>query len=236
MTISDEKNIPLNTSTKKTIRPDLPLLVLIAANAVPIIGVVYFKWQVLHILPFYWSENLAIGFYTVLKMVFMKVKDPAENRQKLYMVPSFVLLYCCYTMIFVVMFCTIIFLPLLGAAGGWIILLPFALPEMIEKMVPNITKIIPGKFLIVVLVWFISHGVSFAVNYLHKGEYSRTNLQALMFQPYRRVFIMHIVVLIGGIILQFIFFQNAFIVVLIGLKTLIDIRLHNSEHKKMALV
>src|SRR6185436_6133118 len=45
-----------------------------------------------------------------------------------------------------------------------------------------------------------SHLWSFAVNYLGRGEYRRTAVLILMFQPYGRIVVLHIAILIGGFI------------------------------------
>jgi len=38
------------------------------ANLVPLFGVLALGWNVTPIMIFYWSENLVVGFYNVLKM------------------------------------------------------------------------------------------------------------------------------------------------------------------------
>ena len=49
--------------------PNLSILTLIAANLVPIIGVMFFGWDAGVILLVYWSENLVVGAYNILKML-----------------------------------------------------------------------------------------------------------------------------------------------------------------------
>ena len=49
---------------------DLSTVTLIVANLVPIIGVLLFGWDAGIILLVYWSENLVVGGYNILKMVF----------------------------------------------------------------------------------------------------------------------------------------------------------------------
>src|SRR5213596_4078265 len=44
----------------------------------------------------------------------------------------------------------------------------------------------------------VSHGLSFYSNYLKSGEYERASLNALMSQPYSRVMVLHMTVLLGG--------------------------------------
>lgn len=43
-------------------------IVLLAANAIPLIGVLFFGWSLLTILVLYWLENGIVGFWNVLKI------------------------------------------------------------------------------------------------------------------------------------------------------------------------
>ena len=54
------------------------LIVLIAANLVPIYGVVFLGWEVFPLLLLFWLENLIIGMYNVLKMM-LATPDNAAN-------------------------------------------------------------------------------------------------------------------------------------------------------------
>jgi hypothetical protein len=61
---------------KKPAEPDLPPpsltspsgLALIAANLVPLAGVLFFGWDLAGVLVLFWAESAVIGFYTALKM------------------------------------------------------------------------------------------------------------------------------------------------------------------------
>ena len=48
-------------------RASLALLVLV--NLLPLVGVLYFDWDVAGLMVLYWSENLVLGFYTLAKML-----------------------------------------------------------------------------------------------------------------------------------------------------------------------
>ncbi|MHC4141925.1 MAG: DUF6498-containing protein, partial [Planctomycetota bacterium] len=41
------------------------LVALLLANAVMLVGVVFFGWQIFVIMLLFWSENVIIGFYTM---------------------------------------------------------------------------------------------------------------------------------------------------------------------------
>ena len=63
----------------------LPLISLLGANAIPLVGVLFFKWDAFGIVLLYWSENVVVGFYNVLKIALVKVKEPVEHLGKLFM-------------------------------------------------------------------------------------------------------------------------------------------------------
>ena len=104
--------------------------------------------------------------------------------------------------------------------------------QMLINTVSDAMKAVPAAVRFAVLSLFVSHGVSFVHNFLIKGEYARINPGVLMGQPYGRVVIMHITILFGGILFQVTGSPAALLIILIGLKTFIDIALHNAEHKK----
>jgi hypothetical protein len=89
--------------------------------------------------------------------------------------------------------------------------------------------------IIAVAVLFISHGISYIHNYLGKREYVSANLFKLMFNPYRRVVVMHITVMAGALLIIAIDSPSstaAMLVVLVLLKTFLDLILHLCSHKK----
>ena len=47
---------------------DIPVISLLIANAIPLWGVIFLGWDAFYIVLLYWTENLIIGFYNVLKM------------------------------------------------------------------------------------------------------------------------------------------------------------------------
>ncbi|MBN1972029.1 MAG: hypothetical protein JW787_00200 [Sedimentisphaerales bacterium] len=223
---SDRKNDKVWTN--------VPLLALIAVNTIPLFGVIFFKWSIFYIVFLYWAENLAIGFYNVLKMLFVKVKHPAENLGKLFMIPFFMVHYGGFAAghgFFIFhLFGKEHMVRFIHHRETWPCV--FALLQKLINFLGDIMQTVPPGVRLAILSLFVSHGISFVYNFLMKGENSRTNLPILMFQPYVRVFVMHITVLIGGILLQVTGSPAALLLILVVLKTAIDVKLHNLEHKK----
>ena len=78
---------------------NLPLISLLVANTLPVVGVLCFGWDAFAIVLLYWSENIVVGFYNVLKMAFAKVRHRRKDDGKLFMIPFFTVHYGIFTMV-----------------------------------------------------------------------------------------------------------------------------------------
>jgi hypothetical protein len=192
-------------------------LVLVAANGVPLVGVLGFHWTVFSILLLYWCENVVVGAFNILRMLIATPKDVAADAGKLFLIPFFTVHYGMFAMVH-----GIFVLTLFGPGGG-------AAPS-------------PARFIAAVrdaglgygvLAIVLSHGFSFFHNYIAGGEFRRASLSQLMFQPYARVIILHVTILIGGFAAKAMGAPVAALVVLIALKTAIDLRAHLTERDKL---
>jgi Family of unknown function (DUF6498) len=213
---------------------DVPVITLVAANSVPLFGVLFLGWDVFSIVLLYWAENAVIGFYNVLKMAFAAVPCPAAQVAKLFFIPFFIVHYGGFTAVhgfFVVALFHKEQMPPMGPTS-WPCFLLFV--QMLFNVVKYAYSIIPSQVRIAVLALFVSHGVSFVQNYLLKGEYATAKLNELMGSPYGRVVVMHVAILAGGFFVMAIGSPVALLVVLVALKTILDVNLHHREHKKAA--
>ena len=68
------------------------------------------------------------------------------------------------------------------------------------------------------------------VNFYGKGEYRSRSANTQMFMPYTRIMILHIVIIFGGFLAQA--FDNTLgpLIILIIVKTIIDLGAHQVEH------
>jgi len=212
---------------------DIPVVSLIAANAIPVWGVLFLGWDAFYIVLLYWAENIVVGFYNVLKMVFAGVGHPAAHLGKLFLIPFFIVHYGGFTAVHG------FFVLALFHDGGqgppmgrmnWPCFLVFV--QMLFNVVKYMYSVVPPQVRFAVLALFISHGVSFVQNYLLKGEYATARPEKLMGSPYGRVVVMHIAILAGGFLTMAIGSPAPLLVVLVVLKTILDVSLHNREHKK----
>jgi len=189
---------------------------LIIANLYPIIGVIFFDWQTYPLLLFFWTENLVIGFYTVLKML-VASGDNAKPAVKLFTVPFFCLHYGIFTLVH----------------GVFVVALFGSILADDSINAGTLTQqVLDYQLFWGVLALLISHGISFFKNYIGRNEYQQAELTKLMFQPYGRVVILHITIIIGGFLSVFLGSPLVALLFLIILKIVIDIATHLREHRK----
>ena len=191
------------------------VITLILSNIVPVLGVIFLGWQAFAILFLFWFENIVIGVSNVFKMA---VAAPENIRvgAKVSAIAFFIVHYGLFTLV-----------------HGIFIFVVFG-DFFTETVNSNVFDVF-GNFADLQLGWailalIISHTVSFFVNYVGKGEYKSTSLNQLMGQPYGRVVILHVTIIFGGFLVT-LFGSPVFgLILLIALKTFIDIKTHLKQH------
>jgi len=211
----------------------LSLAALVGANLIPFIGIFLFDWDVRFIVILYWIENLIAAFYNILKMAFLKVEPVADNAGKLFLIPFFCVHYggfCAVHGFFLIHFFKIGSgaSPFENGTAWWG---PLIFIQLLFSVIAKIWAARPPEMIWAVLGLTISHGVSFVENYILRGEYKTSTLRKLMGQPYRRILMMHIAILAGGIFVMQLNSPLPLLVILILLKIAVDIYLHRKTHK-----
>ena len=193
--------------------------VLVAANLVPLAGVVFWGWDVFALLLLFWMENVVIGVLNVLKMLLADPADMALWAGKAFMVPFFCFHYGMFT-----------------AIHGTFV---FALFGARRYDSPGIDVIGPALRAAQDLgLWLplgalvASHAFSFLWNYLYRGEFRRAKLAELMAKPYGRVVVLHLTILFGGFGAMLLGSPLWALLLLLGLKIGLDVRAHVKEHSK----
>lgn len=214
---------------------NLPLIALLVANLLPVVGVLFFDWDAFTIVLLYWTENIVIGFYNVLKMALVRMPHPGGHLGKLFMIPFFTVHYGGFTAVHGV-FVLVFFKPDTGGfnpfptGDTWPCFLVFV--QLLFNVIRQALMIVPPNMLYAIAALFFSHGISFVYNYFYKGERNRTSLQKLMGQPYKRVVVLHIAVLFGGFLTMVLGSPVGVLLILVLMKTGIDVKMHMRERKK----
>jgi len=202
--------------------------VLILSNLVPLWGVVFQGWDVFAILFLFWSENMVIGVFNVLRMVVVRPKTAGDSIMRIFMIPFFTFHYGMFTLahgVFVLAFFSGIDFNNVPEASAqsapWTLLF-----TLISHRLPRV------EFLVAFAALFASHAVSFFSNFIGRGEFRITDVNELMMRPYGRVIVLHVTILAGGFAVLGLHAPQLAIVVLVLIKMGIDLKAHLSERKK----
>jgi hypothetical protein len=193
--------------------------VLVAANLVPLAGVLFWGWDAFALVALFWMENVVVGVFFILRMLCLDPRDPALWAAKLFMVPFFCLHYGMFTAIH-----GMFVFAMLG--GNRYDVKGLAVLEPAARAASDFGLWLPLAVLVA------SHLFSFLWNYLVRGEFRRAQLATLMAQPYLRVVALHVGILLGGFGAMVLGSPLWALVVLLAMKIGLDLRAHVKEHSK----
>tara|TARA_B100001540_G_scaffold283478_1_gene275039 strand:+ start:437 stop:1114 length:678 start_codon:yes stop_codon:yes gene_type:complete len=209
-------------------RRRLSLWLLVGVNLLPLAGVVWLDWDIAALVVLYWSENLVLGFYTLLKMLLV---SPLGG---LGMGCFFALHYggfCAVHGLFVIVL-------MIGSdvdpmpGEPWPLFLVFV--QLLVNVVREVLSFAPPAWIVAFAALFLSHGVSFVANFLLGPERQRQDLRQLMRAPYGRIVVLHLAILLGGFAVMALGQPLALLLVLVLGKLGLDIVLHEREHRALA--
>jgi hypothetical protein len=225
---------------------------LVAVNLIPLAGVLLLGWRLSDLMLLYWLENGIIGGFTVLKILTSRApaEAPGSLRSQVVVtgprgslphqlgaVGTAVFFTFHYGLFWTVhgVFVRLFFGPEPGPFGGaWsgpgFPVGPFGgLPMAVEPVGPAVGAV-GGGFALALLSLVVSHGTSYVVNYLGRGEDRSLSPMELMQQPYGRVLVLHVTILFGGFLSMFLGQPLLSLVLLVALKTGVDLQAHLREH------
>jgi hypothetical protein len=78
---------------------------------------------------------------------------------------------------------------------------------------------------------FVSHGISFIKNFINGQQYLSLKMKDIMMRPYKRIILMHVAIIIGGVLIMKLGSPLALLCVLILLKIGLDIWLHVKSYR-----
>ncbi|OGM23117.1 hypothetical protein A2961_00040 [Candidatus Woesebacteria bacterium RIFCSPLOWO2_01_FULL_39_21] len=191
----------------------LSLLVLIFANAVPILGVVILGWDIKTLAAIYWFEAGIQGFFAIIRIF----KSEGPLSRKAFLKDR--------------IFTSLIKLPIIPffATNYFIFLVVYGILLYLIIGIENL-EFIPILYMI--LVFFISHLISFYVNFIKRMEFKKESPIKQIFEPYRRYGLTHLAVFMGVIAAKYSEFPQNWVLITALVKTILDASLHIKEHKR----
>jgi hypothetical protein len=222
---------------------------LVAANAIPIVGVLWLGWDLLTIVRIYWLENGVVGLYAILRI--LTAADaagtvPASGTMpgpgatpgpirvsravtKAFTVPFFAFHYGIFWLghgAFVWFAFPLWFAPgALAPAPGMGVGDPFADPF-------TAVGAGAGTIAAVGVALLISHGASFLLNWIGRGEYRTATTSGEMSAPYARVIVLHLTIILGAFAIAMLGAPVWALVVMVVVKTIADLAAHVKDRER----
>ncbi len=209
----------------------ISLVFLVAANAVPAIGVILLDWDPYMILFIYWGESLIAGFFNVLKMLISgAIENGAFSRSGLGQGIGLSLFFTLHYGIFMLvhLIFLVVFMFFTGFKGGGNYN-PFNSFVSFFPAGFSLIEVIDSEFSAVIAI-FISYAVSFYFQFIKTGAYNHTAAPDYMMRPYKRIVVMHLTIIFGAFVFLLSGFKSGlFVVVWIALRIFADLKMHARE-------
>ena len=193
----------------------------LASNAIPVFGVLFFGWAALPLMVFYWIENVLIGAFNVPKILIAGLTKPLPmNALSLFLAPFFVFHYG--------LFCFV---------HGTFIFAIFTMSDLIAghaeptgdsfDVVSGVLRMLEQdrdmRWSVFALVGVLA--IRFVALWLARGAWRDTDPMRQMFEPYGRVVVLHITIMIAAIPVLVIGQPVIAVLVLALLKTALELGL-----------
>lgn len=199
---------------------------LLAGNAIPLVGVLFYGWGVPALLLVYWLESAVVGVESIAKILRAEGTDDPDglpsmrfnDRSVASFIGSsnrsiagfFVQHYGIFWLVHGVFVLTVFrgFAPVLD--GEWV-----------SVVVPTVGLA-------------AYHVVSYRLNFVGYREFERRGPVALMIDPYRRVLVLHLTIVLGAFAIGGVGAPVGVVVVMVLVKTALDLRGHWRTHESAA--
>lgn len=200
--------------------------VLIAANLIPLVGVMLFDWSLPLIMILYWLENVVIGVYTLVKMLVLTLNT--GQIKNLFNMAFFCIHYG--------IFCSVhgaILLEILNVTAPNSLEQEFILLRPIE-LFQFLATTFGDALLLGLVALILSHGFSMFEHFFQRGEKEVLTINKLMSAPYPRILILHVTIIGGAMLIEFLGSPTYLLVLLVVIKIIVDVKLHQREHARNA--
>lgn len=206
-------------------------LIMIAANLLPLIGVLFWNWDVFLLLVLYWFETAIMGFWIIVAILIdphQTIGPTAKQTSRAFLVP-FLIAHATVFMGVHFMFLWALF------AGDW--------TNAVQGPADFVRVILIGSGLwIALMALFISRGVSTMLRLLnpdilpawlapkpvHIADANPFSEQRLLGGFYKRIIIMHLTLIFSGFVAGAVG-SVAPLVLMIAIKIAIELKLHLNE-------
>ncbi len=197
----------------------IPLYLLVAANLLPVAGVVVWGWDVFSILFLFWCENVVIGVFGIIRTAVFAMR--LNKIGGLFTAAFFSVHYG-------------------GFMFGHVMVLMGLFLVRSDRSKESLSdfQYVLSDFdrwtWVAIAALLVSHAWSFVQNFLGKREYESLTTLGAMAMPYKRMMITHVALIVGGFLLTALDQPLAGLLLLLGMKIALDVVFHRREHRELA--
>ncbi len=216
---------------------------LVAANAIPLAGVLWLGWDLVTIVRIYWLENGVVGLFAVLRI--LTAADAGQARPGTPPEAGAIRLPTVLTKAITVPFFAFHY-GVFWLAHGAFVWFAFGLwlapgtggdpapgtPDPFADPLASAFADGGGRFALVGVALLISHGASFLLNWIGRGEYRTATTNGEMRAPYARVIVLHLTILFGAFAVAILGAPLWALVVMVVVKTIADLGAHVRDRER----
>ena len=164
----------------------------LVSNAIPVFGVLFLGWAVLPLLIYYWLENVLIGVLNLPKILLAGLtKGLPQKILSVFLAPVFVLHYGVFCFVHGTFIFALFAASDLWSGRGEPTEATFDVFGRVGVMLRD-----DGDLKWSVIILAIVLLVRFAVLWLGRAQWRNTDPQRQMFEPYGRVVVLHVALLV----------------------------------------
>lgn len=206
---------------------------LVAANTIPVFGAIFLEWSIFSLMFLFWLENIIIGLLNVVRLIgaVPEEQKTASGAAAKFFLKAFQLFAACFFTVHYGGFCLghgVFVFALFGKDAG--LGVPSGLGDGLN-IAYNI--LIEQKLILAAISIFISHLLSLSYNYFYRGERLGVDLEQIMMRPYGRIVVLHITIILGALPVMMLGSPIWALVLLVILKTAVDLKAHIKERARM---
>ena len=217
----------MNEELKQFVASDrLTSILLLGANFIPLMGVLFFDWDVQTIMLLYWVENLIVGLMNIVRILFLAQSKSFLNR--LGSAAFFTVHYGMFCMAHGSLLFSLLNIEIAEISGS---ISPIDMLQNLPAVYLYLQQLLGVTASVALLGMLLSHGFSLNTHYFKAGERHRLTVSKAMHLPYQRIVVMHLG-LMGGVFLIEGFDSPALLLVaLVVAKIVVDLTFHRKEHR-----
>ncbi|MHC4985672.1 MAG: DUF6498-containing protein [Planctomycetota bacterium] len=204
---------------------------LVAANMIPIFGVLLGGWRIFPLVLLYWLENGIIGAITIPKILLARSISKSQPWKKP-IPPAFTVIANAAMSVFFTlhygMFLAVHGLFVVGMFGTE----GFGSAGVERGMARGWSLLAEPGMLAAAAALAASHGWSFISNYCLGGQWRRTTGEDQMKAPYSRVAVLHVFIIASGLLAAEVGSPVPVLLLFVAMKTAVDLWAHVREHRK----